>query len=170
MGVDKGCLTSTHMYAHSSIHSQASKPPQSCDPPHGPNQMAGAFSCNCRCGCIIDHDPELDWWRECRQCGRQVGAECCWSGDAEAMCRACAGNRATSRVCRSKQKAGDIAWPRLRTFWAALSCALLYEHAAKLKSYWGRRADHCISGLAQNARRPAGLSRWIRAEEGVFAQ
>ena len=74
---------------------------------------------------------------------------------------ACAGNRATSRGCRSKQKAGDIAWPQLRTFWAALSCALLYQNAAKLKSYWGRRADHCTSGSATNSR---------RAEEGVFAQ
>ena len=89
MGVDKGCLTSTRMYAHSSIHSQASKPPQGCDPPHGPNQMAGAFSCNCRRGYIIDRDPKLDWWRECGQCCRQVGVECCWSGDDAAMCHWC---------------------------------------------------------------------------------
>ena len=81
------------MYAHRGFHSQASKPTRRTTARLRPTPRAESngwrVSCNCRCGCIIDHDPELYWWRECRQCGRQVGAECCWSGDAEAMCHWC---------------------------------------------------------------------------------
>ena len=93
VGVDRlfdiNTYVCTSRFPFSGEQTNPDEPRQGCDPPHGPNQMTGACSCNCRCGCIIDHDPELDWWRECRQCDRQVGAECCWSGYAEAMCHWC---------------------------------------------------------------------------------
>ena len=78
----------TSPFPFSSEQTNPDEPQQGCDPPHMWMRFSSALSCDCRCGCIIDHGPSL--WRQCRQCGHQVGVECsCWSGDDAAMCHWC---------------------------------------------------------------------------------
>ena len=70
--------------------------------------MRDPFSCDCRCGCITEYDPNVWWWRRCDQCGREAGADCCWfRGNAE-LCHWCTRWESGDKPASSDQSAsGD---------------------------------------------------------------